>query len=218
MDIKKKLINEDTDEENSMFDTNDNIGDSFGIDIDEFIDSVATRDGKEFYIMDYDYFKETTNLGYSDFETICDSKYGYGNWGDNESFRICDNCFEPVYTEDYYSKDWWAAMDGSFFCGDCTRKVSEITEAYLEHIINNTIEGNMILNEDNFEEAGFVTVKTYNRYTNEIYEFRNSFEKEIVLNELLEENPNGQFVFDDTSNRHCAIIWGRNLREDYENE
>lgn len=195
----KKIIEQELD-----IDTvDDNL---FGIDIDMSLYSIETeyRD-KPFFIVSWDEFKmENPDLDYDVFSSLCDKQFEY-QWGTDDAWYTCSNCFKAIYTEDYYSHDFYITDDGDMICGDCVR--ADPTDYFDTYLANDSSREDTLVNSaEKFENCGYRKVITFEYYN----EPHNNIERKNVLDDLLDEYPNGKFIFSNCGIAHGYCVWGKN--------
>lgn len=130
----------------------------------------------------------------------------YINWGFEDAYSTCDECGKIICTEpDSYSwvPDFFVS-EGGIICGDCVRNNPS---EYLQSLINNPKVANTILGDDDLEYAGFERMG--GDYQNGWYDRNDSPEE--ILDNLLEQYPNGVFIFSITGQGQFATnfeVWG----------
>ena len=114
------------------------------------------------------------------------------DWGFADSYTSCDMCDTLICTEPDYSgkgPDYWINYEGGYIvCGDCIRKDPA---DYLSHLTNNSDVANTILGRDQLRKLGYELISE--EYANGWYDRTDSPSE--ILDKALEENPNGEFIF-----------------------
>lgn len=163
--------------------------------------SVAKKGSGDFYIVYVRDFMDEMGLEYSEAEDLLDNEFGSGNWGDSESFAVCDSCGDAIWLDDYYESDYYFDDNGGVFCGDCVRGNPD---DYIEQLINDHSKSNKLVDEEVIKERGFSPFYVE-------YKYRGYDTKKDLLKALLIDYPSGEFIF--TTNAKEDIL-ARNIREE----
>ena len=86
------------------------------------------------------------------------------NWGYEDSYFICYDCNKAYRKPEYGRQNYWAG-DGFIYCEDCVRENHK--EEYIDELINNPHNANILLNPNELEEMGFVKIE--DDYENGLY-------------------------------------------------
>jgi hypothetical protein len=163
--------------------------------------SVAKKGSSDFYIVYVRDFMDEMGLEYREAEDLLDQEFGSGNWGDTESFSVCDSCGDAIYLDDYYESDYYFHDNGGIFCGECVRGNPD---DYIDQLINDASKANKLVDEEVIKERGFSPF-----YVD--YEYKRYTTQRELLRALLTDYPSGEFIF--TGNDVDDIL-ARNVEEE----
>lgn len=129
----------------------------------------------------------------------------YMDWGFSDSYTTCEECGNVICTEPdskHWVPDFWVG-DGFILCGDCVRNNPR---EYLEYLTNNPEVANTILRDGDLSGEGYIALDD---------EYENGWYGKVddphdILDRLLEEHPNGQFIFSITNQQQFGTwfkVW-----------
>lgn len=153
-----------------------------------------------------DYFRKSRpELAEEDDERILDEVFG-DDWGYSDEWTECSNCGHAINTmHDNLFVDY-----KEIYCENCVRKEPD---NYIKYLINDPQNANTILSDNELMKEGFEKLNAEPFY-NEYYDGQND-DPSIILDEMQDKYPNGEFIFSVTGKSNPFItkfdIWGRNL-------
>ena len=136
-----------------------------------------------------------------DISTIIDKLTHY-NWGFSDEYDICFHCNKVVHTQDYLNINY-IINDYELICNDCLHKELDTQKSYCEYLENNPKTANYDLTDDELENLGYI--KLDKSYENGWYGKTDN--PKSILKELLEEEPDGKFIFSVTNFHQFATYF-----------
>lgn len=84
-------------------------------------------------------------------------------WGFDDEYAMCSECRKAVALEPGYFGDipYYYVVDGEFLCGDCIKNNEQITENYIEEVIEGGSKANLdtrIVSEEKLKELGWINM------------------------------------------------------------
>ena len=84
-------------------------------------------------------------------------------WGFDDEYAMCSECRKAVALEDTPYYYYYYAVDGEFLCGDCIKNNEQLTENYIEEVIEGGSKANLdtrIVSEEKLKELGWIKTGT----------------------------------------------------------
>jgi hypothetical protein len=84
-------------------------------------------------------------------------------WGFDDEYAMCSECRKAVALEPGYFGDipYYYVVDGEFLCGDCIKNNEQLTENYIEEVIEGGSKANLdtrIVSEEKLKELGWINL------------------------------------------------------------
>lgn len=148
-----------------------------------------------------EYSSEYENIKDTDNTSIINDLTHY-NWGFSDEYDICFHCNKVVHTQDYLNINY-IINDYELICNDCLHKELDTQKSYCEYLENNPKTANYDLTDEELENLGYI--KLDKSYENGWYGKTDN--PESILKELLEEEPDGKFIFSVTNFHQFATYF-----------
>lgn len=80
------------------------------------------------------------------------------SWGHQGDYTKCGYCQNIIYAYGSEDKDFFMAEKIDIACPECVKEVEEVTDAYINNLINDLEKTNFILDGEEFESRGFKVI------------------------------------------------------------
>lgn len=117
------------------------------------------------------------------------------NYGFSDEYVLCDICCNAIHTNTYCQlPDYWL-NDYEFTCGDCIRDCDELIDEYIEHLVNNPKNANILLTDNDLIDKGFKVCSCDDKECLFTAGWNWHDDPKEILKNAIKENPGKDFIF-----------------------